>query len=154
MLFAEFHRAPVSTFKDFLSSPFLGAPHAACGLQTTGYNVFSFKRQSLFSCEVGYLVTPIGGGTFPEPSWKQCLQALKVLEISILLTSSVLAQHAFRGLAPFCSSSSQLLHPFLLPHPKVCRMRSGLWRRSQTNFFQASSCARMPPDRQPHICVD
>lgn len=52
--------------KDFLSSSFLGAPHAICGSQTTGYDVFNFKRQPVFSSEVGCLVTPIGEGDLPR----------------------------------------------------------------------------------------
>lgn len=52
-------------FKDFLSSSFLGAPHTVCGSQTAGYDVFNFKRKSVFS-KVRCLVTPIGGGDLPR----------------------------------------------------------------------------------------
>lgn len=52
-------------FKDFLSSSFLGVPHTVCGSQTTGYDVFNFKRQSVFS-KVRCSVTPVGGGDLPR----------------------------------------------------------------------------------------
>lgn len=132
--------------KDFLSSSFLGAPHAICGSQTTGYDVFNFKRQPVFSSEVGCLVTPIGEGDLPRA----------IVEVKLVGTGGSGDFHP----ADFCMGTAciQGTCPSLFPdhlnsfiplsffYSKVRRLGPGIWRRSQTHLFQESSCARMPPD--------